>query len=78
MQVNGRYLDVGTEFSVRGIRGRFRFISESNGIVSAWGGAKGKEHMRFFHVEQIKTVHWTVKTGKGLWEARKHGAARRA
>lgn len=73
MRVNGRYLTPGTEFSVYGERGRFRYLSGEDTVV-AWGGAKGREHMRYFTVDKIKTVHWTVKTDKGLWEARKHEA----
>lgn len=54
----GRYLDAGTEFSISGLRGRFRFIRyvEKNG--AAWIDAYDKDKKyRAFRLDRIRTVY---------------------
>ncbi|ARQ95516.1 hypothetical protein I5G81_gp77 [Mycobacterium phage Shandong1] len=60
--VNGRTLEPGTEVSIRGERGRFRFKSAartSGGriVCDFIGGPAGHEQWRSFYPEKIKTVH---------------------
>ncbi|AEJ95843.1 hypothetical protein SEA_ROSMARINUS_75 [Mycobacterium Phage Rosmarinus] len=60
--VHGRTLEPGTEVSIRGERGRFRFRSAS--LTSAGrivcdfiGGPAGHETWRSFYPDRIRTVH---------------------
>lgn len=58
---SGRWLRPGVEFSVRGERGRFRFLEHVRtpaGVewVSAIGGTKGVLMARAFYPERIKKV----------------------
>jgi hypothetical protein len=75
--VNGRVLTPGTEVSIRGERGRFRFIKRierpGQGLewLDFWGGPKGAEQWRSFYPERVKTVHRINKTGKNLLAERK-------
>ena len=59
----GRILSPGVEFSVRGERGRFRFVEYvDNGYaswISAVGGTKGVAMMRAFAPDRVKRVHRT-------------------
>ncbi|AKF15255.1 hypothetical protein SEA_SHEDLOCKHOLMES_78 [Mycobacterium phage ShedlockHolmes] len=60
--VNGRTLEVGTEVSIKGERGRFRFKSAartSGGriVCDFIGGPAGHEQWRSFYPERIRTVH---------------------
>ncbi|QFG08466.1 hypothetical protein SEA_EFRA2_82 [Mycobacterium phage Efra2] len=60
--VHGRVLEPGTEVSIRGERGRFRFRSASltstGRIVCDFiGGPAGHETWRSFYPERIRTVH---------------------
>ena len=61
VKVNGRILVKGTEFSVKGERGRFRFtkyvITEKSEWIDCIGGPKGYEKMRSFSPSQIRRVH---------------------
>lgn len=61
VKVNGRILTEGTEFSVRGERGRFRFtryvITEKSEWIDCIGGPKGYEKMRSFSPTSIRRVH---------------------
>lgn len=66
-QVHGRWLTKGTEVSIRGERGRFRFIKaveRPGGIL--WldfvGGPKHHAQWRSFGPERVKTVHRIAKT----------------
>lgn len=66
-QANGRWLTPGTEFSVRGESGRFRFLyatvkADGTTWVDAIGGRKGEPAWRSFYPEQIKTVHRIART----------------
>jgi hypothetical protein len=68
-RVNGRILEPGTEFSVHGEPGRFRFLYATTTPAGAvWvdgiggpGGAKGVRSWRSFHPEQVRTVHRLLK-----------------
>lgn len=79
--VNGRHLEPGTEVSIRGERGRFRFVKRvrrANGTewLDFWGGKKGCEQMRSFYPSRVKRVHRLKRTGKGLLETKKEAMAR--
>ena len=75
--VHGRTLDPGTEVSIKGERGRFRFMRRierpERGLVwlDFWGGPKGCEQWRSFAPERVRTVHKTKTTEKALLKARK-------
>lgn len=76
--VNGRHLRPGTEVSIRGERGRFRFIRRvvnSDGVewLDFWGGPKGAEQWRSFYPARVRRVHRIKKTPRALVEARKEG-----
>jgi hypothetical protein len=66
-QHNGRHLTAGTEFSVRGERGRFRFVAHVRTDagaewIDAYGGPEGYEQCRSFRPERVTTIHHTTKT----------------
>jgi hypothetical protein len=75
--VNGRTLDRGAEVSIRGERGRFRFLRAierpERGLywLEFWGGPKGAEQWRSFTPDRVKTVHRIKTTDKALAAARK-------
>ena len=74
--VNGRHLAPGTEVSITGERGRFRFVKRvvrDSGVewLDFWGGPKGHEQLRSFAPSRIRTVHRIAKTNKALLQARK-------
>jgi hypothetical protein len=78
---SGRILTPGTEISIRGARGRYRFVkhvARPNGVewIDVWGGPGKEEHFRAFRPDRIRTVHRLNRTGKNLLAERK--AARRA
>ena len=62
---NARHLVPGTEVSIRGRRGRYRFVkfvsSPNSEWIQCWGGPVGKEKMHSFRLEDVKTVHWKGK-----------------
>lgn len=62
MQINGRNVSPGTELKITGERGRFRFIKHVETPTTAWidvfGGPKGAECLRSFHLDKVKTVHY--------------------
>uniref|UniRef100_A0AAU8GP10 DUF7246 domain-containing protein n=1 Tax=Mycobacterium phage Pharb TaxID=3136626 RepID=A0AAU8GP10_9VIRU len=65
--VHGRVLLPGTEVSIRGERGRFRFKSAartSGGriVCDFIGGPAGHEQWRSFYPERIRTVHRLART----------------
>ncbi|GAA4981355.1 hypothetical protein [Actinopolymorpha pittospori] len=70
-RVNGRILAPGAEVSIRGERGRFRFlyaVEKPDGLV--WleflGGSKGSEVFRSFYPSRVRTVHRIAKTRANL------------
>jgi Na+-transporting NADH:ubiquinone oxidoreductase subunit NqrF len=58
---NSRHMEPGTELSIIGQRGRFRFMRHVRTSTSEWidvvGGKSGMERMRSFYPDKIKTVH---------------------
>jgi hypothetical protein len=70
-EANGRRITVGTEVSIRGERGRFRFLKRvvrdsGKEWLDFWGGPKGSENWRSFSAEQIRRVHRINTTDKAL------------
>lgn len=64
---NGRHLTPGIEVSVKGERGRFRFInaqmtSAGKLVLNFVGGAAGHEVFRSFYPERIRRVHRIART----------------
>jgi hypothetical protein len=61
IQINGRNVEAGTEISVKGERGRFRFLRKVTTPTASWidciGGRKGYETYRSFETSKIKTIH---------------------
>lgn len=61
-RVNGRVLTPGRELTIRGERGRFRFVkhvrNERTGTewIDVYGGAKGHETVRSFRPGRVRTV----------------------
>lgn len=65
-RVHGRILTPGTEVTVRGERGRFRFLCHVRTESGAeWldfiGGSKGVVMFRAFHEDRVRTVHYKKK-----------------
>lgn len=62
-RIHGRNVCHGTEVSIRGERGRFRFLRHvTNGRtgtewIDVYGGVKGHETIRSFRPERVRTVH---------------------
>lgn len=75
IQVNGRTVSVGTELSIKGESGRFRFMKHVKTQTAEWidvvGGKKGYSTCRSFRVSQVKTVHWKNRTDKNIVKERK-------
>lgn len=70
-EANGRHITPGTEVSIRGERGRFRFIkrvTRDSGLewLDFWGGPKGAESWRSFGADRIRRVHRINTTDKAL------------
>lgn len=59
--INGRLVGVGTELSIKGEPGRFRFQQHIKTPKAEWidviGGRPKYERFRSFRVEAVKTVH---------------------
>lgn len=67
VKVNGRHLNPGTEVSIRGERGRFRYVSHdvtSKGrvVLTFIGGARNHEAFRAFYPERVRVVHRVNRT----------------
>lgn len=80
-EANGRHITAGTEVSIRGERGRFRFLKrvtrdDGREWLDFWGGPKGSEAWRSFSADQIRRVHRINKTDKAL--AAQHKAKKEA
>jgi hypothetical protein len=78
--VNGRQLTPGTEVSIRGERGRFRFLrrvtmASGRECLDFWGGPTGCCQWRSFYPERVRTVHRIPKTDKNNLEAHRAGKA---
>jgi hypothetical protein len=65
--VNGRWLRPGTEFRVRGERGRFRFtrlVTNRSGV--SWIDCFGSDrHYRAFYPDRVARVHIHKRTREG-------------
>jgi hypothetical protein len=62
VRVHGRELVPGTEVSISGERGRFRFLRATTTrtdrvVLDFIGGPEGHECWRSFYPERVKTVH---------------------
>lgn len=79
--INGRHIQPGTELSIRGERGRFRFVKHvtrpERGIewIDVWGGPKGSPQLRSFRPERVRRVHRLKTDPKALLAARKEALA---
>jgi hypothetical protein len=75
IQINGRNITAGTEVSIRGERGRFRFIKHVKTDKAEWvdvvGGPKGIRMWRSFRIDSVKTVHRVNKTEANVVKERK-------
>ncbi|WAB10836.1 hypothetical protein SEA_TUCK_62 [Arthrobacter phage Tuck] len=70
-EANGRHITPGTEVSIKGERGRFRFlkrVTRDSGAewLDFWGGPKGCEAWRSFSADQTRRVHRINTTEKAL------------
>jgi len=70
MQINGRYVEPGTELKIRGERGRFRFIkhviTSTAEWIDVWGGPKNAQQWRSFRTDKVQRVHYKNTTDKAL------------
>jgi hypothetical protein len=62
-----RKLEVGTEVTISGERGRFRFVKSTTSsagreVLDFIGGPPGREQWRSFYPERIKRVHRIART----------------
>lgn len=64
LKINGRIVEPGTELSITGERGRFRFVAvfTGDGSLTCYGGTQGHEMFRSFRPERVRTVHSKSKT----------------
>lgn len=64
---NGRHIEKGTELSIQGERGRFKFIQHvyNPKVDAEWidvvGGKRGVKEYRSFRPDKIKRVHYKRK-----------------
>jgi len=61
-KINGRRVERGTELSIQGESGRFRFVrfvktDKGARWIDVIGGRKGCDQWRSFRPERVKTVH---------------------
>ncbi|UIW13318.1 hypothetical protein SEA_CREWMATE_67 [Arthrobacter phage Crewmate] len=80
-EANGRHITPGTEVSIRGERGRFRFLKrvtrdDGREWLDFWGGPKGCEAWRSFAADQVRRVHRINTTERAL--AAQHKAKKEA
>lgn len=68
-KVNGRILTKGTEVSIRGERGRFRFQRRVVTEQAEWLDFIGGARFRSFYPEKVKRVHRIQKTRHNLTAA---------
>lgn len=60
VSINGRRVTPGTELSITGVRGRFRFIRQVTTPSTCWLDVIAPEPhkmQRSFHPDKVKTVH---------------------
>jgi hypothetical protein len=68
-KVNGRILTKGTECSIRGERGRFRFQRRVVTDKAEWLDFIGGARFRSFYPERVKRVHRIDRTRQNLTAA---------
>ncbi|QWY81892.1 hypothetical protein SEA_HONK_69 [Microbacterium phage Honk] len=79
--INGRHVSPGVELSIRGERGRFRFVKHvirpERGVewIDVWGGPKGCPQLRAFRPEDVRRVHRIKRTDKGILDERREARA---
>jgi len=70
IQINGRYVEPGTELKIKGERGRFRFIkhvlTSTAEWIDVWGGPKNAQQWRSFRTDKVQRVHYKNTTDKAL------------
>jgi len=65
--INGRHVEKGTEISITGERGRFKFLRHIYNPaidvewIDCYGGKKGTWEWRSFHLVKVKRVHYKKK-----------------
>jgi len=64
--VNGRNLMPGTEVSVRGQKGRFRFVKHVVNGDKEWIDVMGGAQFRSFRPSEVRTVHRKNRTRENL------------
>lgn len=62
VQVNGRWMNIDADVTITGERGKFKYkgystTSEGKTVLNFHGGPPGRERMRFFYPDRVKTVH---------------------
>lgn len=65
IQINGRHVTAGTELSITGERGRFKFLKHTKTPTAEWidviGGPNNYRTMRSFRPDRVRRVHWKNK-----------------
>lgn len=72
--LNGRKVTPGTELSIHGERGRFRFVRQVTTPTSMWVDVIGPakvDQWRSFTLDRIKTVHRIDETPRNLLRKRR-------
>lgn len=67
IKINGRIVEKGTELSIQGESGRFRFLAHIITPTCEWidvigGKSERYKQFRAFRPERVKRVHWKNKT----------------
>jgi len=62
LQINGRWLNIDSEVSITGERGKFKYLGHSTTsggklVLNFVGGGSNKHLLRSFYPERVKTVH---------------------
>jgi hypothetical protein len=69
ISINGRNVSPGTELSIRGVRGRVRFMRRVTTPTACWIDVVTPDPhkiLRSFTVDRVKTVHRLDKTRENL------------
>lgn len=69
ISIHGRNVGRDTELSIKGERGRFRFLRQITNGDKVWidvvGGSNGHKQMRSFYLDKVRRVHYKNKTREG-------------
>jgi len=62
VQINGRWLNIDSEVSITGERGKFKYLghsitSEGKVVLNFVGGGSSKHLLRSFYPDRVKVVH---------------------